>query len=332
MYDKDDNKFIAAVLKVLGIAVEYVLPAAAAFTLMALLLFGIYHTITCSRSSAEDMTSTEATDQGSIDSDFVDEPLFSEENSESSVEGETGFESEESDDTLVSIEPTSLAYIVIDSVNIKELEVELEYCKAQLALVQTALSNVSALGYPDTCELILALQEDFENYSSYISYYEEKIKELKELTYQEQYAEYPAATYIWYFMKERGWSDIVCAGIMGNIMQEVGGRTLDINYLHSNNYYGICCWKKEYHPEVVDKDLEGQCIYLVETLVSCMNNSGYLYEDNYTYEDFLAAETIEEAANAFMVVYERPGHTESPKRIENAEKAYDYFVSTIETD
>ena len=141
--------------------------------------------------------------------------------------------------------------------------------------------------------------------------------------------EYPAATYIWSYMKEQGWSDYVCAGIMGNIMQETGGRTLDINYMHDNNYYGMCCWKKEYHPEVVGADLEGQCEYLINTITSCFNDCGYLYKEGYNFEEFLAAESIEEVATAFMVVYERPGHTISTKRVENGEKAYEYFVGEI---
>lgn len=127
-------------------------------------------------------------------------------------------------------------------------------------------------------------------------------------------------------MKEQGWNDYVCAGIMGNIMQETGGRTLDIDYMHSNAYYGMCCWKKEYHPEVVGLELEGQCAYLVKTTISCMNTYGYLYEPGYDFEAFLNADSIQEAAAAFMIVYERPGHDNPTKRVENGVKAYQYFV------
>lgn len=261
-----------------------------------------------------------------VDITYSEESFLLDTSEESFIES-----SEESEDTP-PLEPISLMYELLDFNDIKKFEEELAYCEERLSSVKAALESISTLGYKDTNELVIVLQEDYKNYSSYIDYYKEKINELKELKFKEQLAEYPAATYIWYYMKEQGFSDIVCAGIMGNIMQEVGGRTLDINYLHSNDYYGICCWKKEYHPEVVDKGLEGQCAYLVETLVSCMNNSGYLYEEGYTYEDFLAAETIEEAANAFMVVYERPGHRESPKRNENGRRAYEYFVGPIESN
>ena len=146
--------------------------------------------------------------------------------------------------------------------------------------------------------------------------------------------EYPAATMIWNYMKDLGWNDYVCAGVMGNIMQETGGRSLNINYMHSNNYYGMCCWKKEYHPDVVGLGLKGQCDYLVKTTIACFNNNALseipLYQEGYDYEAFLNASSIEEATTAFMVIYERPGHEISQNRIENAYKAYNYFVGCEE--
>jgi hypothetical protein len=174
----------------------------------------------------------------------------------------------------------------------------------------------------------VVVYEDCQNYQTYIQYYEEKISKLNELKKEEESDEYPVATYIWNYMKAQGWSDYVCAGIMGNIMQETGGRTLNINYkFDGNGYYGICCWSKKYNPNVVGLDLEGQCAYLVKTVKKLMNTYGRLYKKGYTFEDFLEAESIEEAANAFLVVYERPGYKKSPKRVQNGEKAYEYFVN-----
>lgn len=223
----------------------------------------------------------------------------------------------------VILEATSKQYAVVESDSIRELEIELAYCQEKLHLSQSIIDSAMELGYEDTCDFIQVIYQDCENYQSYIFHYEERIKELKEI----QYAEYPAAAYIWYYMKAQGWSDYVCAGIMGNIMQETGGTTLNINYKHEDKYYyGMCCWRKEYHPEVVGLDLEGQCEYLVRSAESIINTYGYLYKDGYDFEQFLAATSIEEVANAFMVVYERPGYTESPKRIANGERAYAYFV------
>ena len=42
-----------------------------------------------------------------------------------------------------------------------------------------------------------------------------------------KWTEYPEAMFIWSYMKSKfGWSDETCAGIMGNMMAEVGGGTL----------------------------------------------------------------------------------------------------------
>ena len=46
--------------------------------------------------------------------------------------------------------------------------------------------------------------------------------------------EYPAATVIWITLKEEGFSDEVIAGIIGNLMAEVGGQTLNLNYINES--------------------------------------------------------------------------------------------------
>jgi hypothetical protein len=227
---------------------------------------------------------------------------------------------------IVVLEPVSNQYILIETDSIEELEEELAYCQNNLYISQLLIDFAIDLGYENTDDFLQVIYRDYQNYQSYIQYYEEKISELNKLKPEEP-DQYPAATYIWNYMKAQGWSDYVCAGIIGNIMQETGGRTLNINYdFDGNGYYGICCWSKKYHPDVVGLDLEGQCTYLVETVEKIMNTYGRLYQKGYTFEDFLDAESIEEAANAFMVVYERPGYKKSPKRVQNGEKAYEYFV------
>ena len=227
---------------------------------------------------------------------------------------------------IIILEPISQQYVLIESDSIEELENELAYCQNNLYLSQLLIEFAIELEYGDTQDFLAVIYEDCQNYQSYIQYYEDKIDELNKL---QQAKDYPTAAYIWNYLKAQGWSDYVCAGIMGNIMQETGGRTLNINYtFDGNGYYGICCWSKKYHPDVVGLDLEGQCAYLVETVEKIMNTYGKMYKRGYTFEDFLEAESIEEAANAFMVVYERPGYKKSPKRVRNGEKAYEYFVGS----
>ena len=233
---------------------------------------------------------------------------------------------ETSKEEPIILVPFSEQYTVIESNVISELKSELNYCQENFSFAQSIINSAVELGYKDTCDFLQIIYQDCENYQSYIDYYEEKINELNNIKHTESLNEYPAATYIWDYMKSQGWNDYVCAGIMGNIMQETGGRTLNIDYMHDNAYYGMCCWRKKYHPNVVGLDLDGQCAYLVETVIKIMDSHGYLYRKGYTSKDFLEAESIEEAAAAFMIVYERPEHTNPIRRVENGEKAYEYFV------
>ena len=73
-----------------------------------------------------------------------------------------------------------------------------------------------------------------------ISYYEK---------WEEKMNECPAATIAWLYMKENfGWSDEVCAGIMGNFMVEVGGEELQnikpfVNGDYDGAAFGLCQWR-----------------------------------------------------------------------------------------
>ena len=140
---------------------------------------------------------------------------------------------------------------------------------------------------------------------------------------------YPAATTIWIYLKNLGYNDYVCAGIMGNLMAEVGGGTLDIQYwLYGGKvHYGMCQWNMDYYPEVVGKDLAYQCDFLRDNIEFEMDTFGKKYAKDFKYKDFLVLTNAEEAAVAFAKCYERcyAGHYEVRKK--NALKAYNYFVN-----
>lgn len=52
--------------------------------------------------------------------------------------------------------------------------------------------------------------------------------------YREAYKEYPEATEVWIYLRYGlGYNEYVCAGILGNMMAEVGGGTLDLKYATS---------------------------------------------------------------------------------------------------
>ena len=139
-------------------------------------------------------------------------------------------------------------------------------------------------------------------------------------------AEYPAATQIWRYMKAQGWNDYVCAGIMGNLMAEVGGQTLDIRYtLSSSGYYGMCQWSRGYS-QVWGAGLETQCDFLRDTIKYEFDTYGFKYQKGFNFNSFLNMTDAQQAALAFAKSYERCASGSYGVRQKNAVKAYNYFV------
>lgn len=132
--------------------------------------------------------------------------------------------------------------------------------------------------------------------------------------------EYPAADYVWQYLQGVGFSDAVCAGIMGNIMAEVGGGTLALRpgaYGEGHSYYGICQWNRWDFPEVQGQDLDYQLNYLAGNIRAQMGS---------TYEEFLQMDDPREAALCFAKNYERCYHGTYGVRQDNAERAYKFFT------
>ena len=143
--------------------------------------------------------------------------------------------------------------------------------------------------------------------------------------------EYPAAAQIWQYMKNLGWNDYVCAGIMGNLMSEVGGQTLNIQYnLYSSSggYYGMCQWSKKYHSNIYGiNNLESQCDYLRDTIKYEIDTFGFKYQNGFCFEEFLNLTDAQQVALAFAKCYERCASGSYNVRQQNALKAYNYFVN-----
>lgn len=145
------------------------------------------------------------------------------------------------------------------------------------------------------------------------------------------FLEYPYATYIWlYLTKTLEYNDYVAAGIVGNIMAEVGGNTLDIQYwlysYESGYYFGMCQWSKDTYPKVRDCDLREQCEFLANTIEYELNTFGYAYHSGYKYINFLNLDSAEEASLMFAKCYERCAQSTYSVRQSNALKAYTYFT------
>lgn len=133
---------------------------------------------------------------------------------------------------------------------------------------------------------------------------------------------YNQATEVWNGLKALGLNDYVCAGIMGNIMAEVGGQTLDISrwpQYSQKTYYGICQWAGSRKQRLLNDfgtTLNDQIRFLSVELFEVIpkGNSFYNMQDE------------KEAALYFAKYYERCGSGSYSVRQSNATKALQYFT------
>lgn len=179
------------------------------------------------------------------------------------------------------------------------------------------------------CEEIIVLYE--QNYQSILQREEqERIEKEKAEKWAAKEAEYPVAAAAWKHMKENmGYSDAVTAGILGNMMAECGGQTLNLDWdaRNASGHYGLCQWSKG-HRSVQNASLEEQLNFMTESFPDAIDTWGPIcYKSGFKYEDFLAMDDASEVAYAFCVIYERPGPGSYSQRRDNAKKALEYFTS-----
>lgn len=212
-----------------------------------------------------------------------------------------------------------------------QLQILIEDARARQAVAHELAESARKLGWLEESEPIESAKAEWWNAQVAIEVYDARYQELyieaEEAKWATKAAEYPAATQIWCYMKDLGWNDYVCAGIMGNLMAEVGGQTLDIQYwLYGSNYYGMCQWNKAYS-NIWGADLETQCDYLRDTVKYEIDTFGYAYAKGFNLNSFLAMTNERDAAKAFAKCYERCASSTYNIRMNNAEKAYNYFVN-----
>ena len=141
--------------------------------------------------------------------------------------------------------------------------------------------------------------------------------------------QFPLATKVWNYMQNRlGWNDYVCAGVMGNLMAETGGQTLNLNPgLYYQSFYGICQWSNRWYPQIQGASLDAQLEFLAQTVKPIIDTYGKNYEAGFNYDSFMKMTNSREAALAFAMCYERCNSQYYAVRLDNAVKAYDYFVN-----
>jgi hypothetical protein len=176
------------------------------------------------------------------------------------------------------------------------------------------------IGNTDAPIAILVQPEPYQYITEQDEDYSNKIQQWEE--------EYYYATKVWEYLRQKGFSQEVTCAIIGNMMIETSGGSLDLKpdiYSPSGNYYGLCQWSKEYYPEAHGLSFELQLEFLLNNIEWEINTFGKCYKDGFKYKDFLLMDDPAEAALAFAKSYERCGPASYEMRQEAAEKAYKYF-------
>ena len=181
------------------------------------------------------------------------------------------------------------------------------------------------LGYSENHYVIQLARQEYQEAQEACAPYQE-IYDSLEARWSAKEAEYPEATQIWTYLKNLGYNDYVCAGILGNIMAEAGGNTLNIQPLVQGGFYGICQWNQAYS-EVWGASLEEQLDFLRDTIEYELDTFGYAYGKDFDYGAFLQLTDEKDAALAFSKCYERNAPSSYNIRQVNATKALEYFTS-----
>ena len=193
------------------------------------------------------------------------------------------------------------------------------------------------LGWTDDSELIRDLSNKWTTADANQAQYQNQVNEIvaeeqrkaaeEEAKWASRQSEYPAATYVWKYMKSLGWNDYVCAGIMGNLMAEVGGQTLALEYtMMDHGYYGMCQWGSTYS-QIWGASLEAQCDFLRDTIQYEIDTYGGKYSKGFNFNSFLNMTNEKKAALAFAKSYERCASGSYSVRQKNATKAYKYYAN-----
>lgn len=223
----------------------------------------------------------------------------------------------------VPIELIGNPLIYVETENRAELKELMAECEQRKNDAHDMAEAARACGYAEDHPVILLAKDEWKNADELYKIYKEKCNGLIKA---EAWEEYPVATECWVYLKDLGYNDYVCAGIIGNMMAEVGGGTLDLQWWLGNSFYGLCQWSTYYRPEAKGLDVPAQLDLLRDTIKAEIDYAGFIYKSGFNYEQFLELEDEREAALAFAMAYERCAKQHYWCRADYAEIAYNYFV------
>lgn len=146
---------------------------------------------------------------------------------------------------------------------------------------------------------------------------------------------YPEAREIWDTMISWGWSAETCAGIIGNMMAEVGGGTLDLSCWNSNGGcgYGLIQWTSDRRAEIKNRygsypTIQEQLIFMKDEMFGINNTTKQISDE--VLNQVLNADgnqTPESIAFTFATHFERCAKQYRARRRGYARIAYDYFTN-----
>lgn len=144
--------------------------------------------------------------------------------------------------------------------------------------------------------------------------------------------QYPEARQIWDTLTSWGWSAETAAGIIGNMMAEIGGGTLDLSRWNSDKGcgYGLCQWTAGRASGIKNRygtypNIDQQLQYMRDELLG--ENGVRSQVSEYERAQILQGQSPEQVAYAFASYFERCGVNYRARRQGYARIAYDYFMA-----
>ena len=189
------------------------------------------------------------------------------------------------------------------------------------------------LGYTEDHPAVVMAKTNVEKAEADCEFYEENQAICQEAyNWEVRASEYPVATQVWLYMKEEfGWSDTVCAGIMGNMMAECGGCwTSDLDWdVSSSSGYGMIQWlggrkQQLFNIYGSNPSVEDQLNFMKDELFGTNGVTKQVTDSQL--DKIMNADSPEDCAYAFACYFERCGEGHRSIRRDYARRAYEYFV------
>lgn len=221
----------------------------------------------------------------------------------------------------------------VEPTTLDEANTALEDAIFRRDTTKSVYEGLLLLGYDTEHPAVVMAKTDFENAEADVEYYtEQQLIRQEEEHWRVRAEEYPVATQAWLYMKnELGFSDIVCAGIMGNMMAECGGCwTSDLDWdVSSSSGFGMIQWlggRKQQLFSIYGSNpsVENQLDFVKDELYGTNGVTKQVTDSQL--DEIINAETPEDCAYAFACYYERCGEGHRWVRRDYARRAYEYFV------